>query len=155
MKTEKKPIKRHQALRSFSRDHHYGLLLSWKIREGFRRNIELNRMKTYTDWFFDNYLKPHFEAEEEYMFPILSEENKNRRRAVSEHKKLERLFKEEPDAKRALSLIEEKLEEHIRFEERVLFNEIQSIATEAQLQRIDEIHETLPEENWKDEFWKG
>lgn len=154
MNTKKTPIKRHPSLKPFSRDHHYGLLLGWKIREGFRRNVELKRMKKYTDWFFVNYLKPHFEAEEKYMFPVLPEDNKLIKRAISEHRKLEKLFKDKDDIKRALSLIEEKLDEHIRFEERTLFQEIQEIATEDQLQKIEEIHETLPEDNWKDEFWK-
>ena len=39
-----KPIKRHKALQPLSRDHHHGLLLSWKIRAGFSKNIEPNRI---------------------------------------------------------------------------------------------------------------
>ena len=33
---KKTPIKRHDALKHFSRDHHFGLLLVWKIREGVK-----------------------------------------------------------------------------------------------------------------------
>lgn len=44
-----KPIKRHTALKPLSREHHHGLLLSWKIREGLKRNIEIPRIKKYID----------------------------------------------------------------------------------------------------------
>ncbi len=40
-----KPIKRSVALKPLSREHHHGLLLSWKIREGFNRNVEIERIK--------------------------------------------------------------------------------------------------------------
>ena len=34
--------KRHKALQNLSREHHHGLLLSWKIRTGLNKNIEAN-----------------------------------------------------------------------------------------------------------------
>lgn len=151
---DSKPIKRHPALRQFSRDHHFGLLLCWKIREGFRKNVEPERIKKYTDWFFEVYLKPHFEMEETYMFSLLSNENKLKKRAVAEHRKLERLFHDNKDVNRALTLIEEKLEQHIRFEERILFSEIQKVATTEQLEKIEEAHRETLTDDWKDEFWK-
>lgn len=149
-----KPIKRHPALKQFSRDHHFGLLLCWKIREGFRRNVEPERMKKYTDWFFESYQKPHFESEEKYMFPLLPDDDKLKKRAIAEHRRLERLFNDQEDIKRALSLIEEELDQHIRFEERILFAEIQKIANEEQLQKIEEMHQDPVLDDWEDEFWK-
>jgi len=111
-------------------------------------------MKKYTDWFFKVYQKPHFEMEEKYMFPILPDDDKLKKRAIAEHRKLERLFNDNEDVNRALNLIEELLDQHIRFEERVLFNEIQKIATEEELQKIAEIHEDPEDMDWEDEFWK-
>src|SRR5690606_36276296 len=70
-RAEKKPIKRDENIQPFSREHHHGLLLSWKIKTGFKKNLELERIKRYTDWFYKNQLLPHFEAEEKYLFPIL------------------------------------------------------------------------------------
>lgn len=154
MEQKSKPIKRHPAIQHFSRDHHFGLLLCWKIREGFRRNVELERMKKYTDWFFEVYQKPHFDMEEKYMFPILPDDDKMKKRAIAEHRKLERLFNDNEDVNRALILIEELLDQHIRFEERILFNEIQKNATEEELQKLAEIHEDPEDLTWEDEFWK-
>ena len=42
-----KPIKRSEELVSLSRDHHDGLLLSWKIRTGINKGIELKRIADY------------------------------------------------------------------------------------------------------------
>ena len=75
------------------------------------------------------------------MFSLLSDDDKLKKRALKEHRKLERLFQDSEDINRALSLIEEQLEEHIRFEERILFNQIQKIATESELAKMEEIHQ--------------
>lgn len=149
-----KPLKRHKALQPLSREHHHGLLLSWKIRTGFSKNIEIERIKTYADWFFNNELIPHFELEEAHIFPLLKADNELVKRALAEHRRLKRLFNDEKDVERSLHKIEEELEQHIRFEERILFPEIQKTATKAQLALIEEIHhEEGFVDNVSDEFW--
>lgn len=149
-----KPLKRHKALQPLSREHHHGLLLSWKIRAGFSKNIAPERIKKYADWFFNTHLLPHFKMEEQHVFPILEPHNELVKKALAEHRLLKRLF-EDDDTKMALSKIEEVLDNHIRFEERVLFPEIQKIATESQLAEIEKIHnETAFEDKLDDEFWK-
>lgn len=150
-----KPLKRHNALKSLSREHHHGLLLCWKIRAGIKNNIELSRIKTYADWFYVNYLIPHFDVEEKYFFPILGKENVLIKKAIAEHRRLKRLFRDDSDLKKSLNLIEEELDKHIRFEERVLFNEIQRNATQEQLLALAQIHsEDKFVDNLTDTFWK-
>lgn len=150
-----KPLKRHVALQPLSREHHHGLLLSWKIREGLKYNIEPERIKKYTDWFWKNHLQQHFEFEENHIFPILGETDKMVKRAKKEHSRLRRLFTTPKQSIEInLSLIEEELVGHIRFEERVLFNEIQKIANEEQFATLEKMHqETSNVEGWVDEFW--
>ncbi|MBA6151233.1 hemerythrin domain-containing protein [Gelidibacter maritimus] len=149
-----KPLKRHKALQPFSREHHHGLLLSWKIRTGFSKNIEIERIKTYADWFFENELIPHFELEEAHIFPLLDADHELIKRALAEHRRLKRLFNDEKDIEKSLHKIEEELEQHIRFEERILFPEIQKTATEAQLALIAEVHHDEGfVDNVSDEFW--
>lgn len=79
------PIKRNEALKPLSRDHHHGLLLCWKIRRGIKRNIAPERIKKYLDWFWKNYLKPYFETEVQYVFPVLGSENELVKQALAEH----------------------------------------------------------------------
>ena len=149
-----KPLKRHKALQPLSREHHHGLLLSWKIRAGFSKDIAPERIKVYADWFFKTHLMPHFEMEEQFVFSILGPNNEFVKKALAEHRLLKRLF-EDDDIKMALSKIEEALDKHIRFEERVLFPEIQKAATELQLMEVEKIHqETDFVDKLDDEFWK-
>lgn len=148
------PIKRSEYLKPLSREHHHGLLVCWKIRMGLKKNVSINRIKAFTDWFYEYHLKEHFELEENYIFPILGMEHDLVKKAITEHKRLRRLFLDTSHIENSISLIEEELEKHIRFEERVLFMEIDKIASEQQLQKIEHIHNCLSlETNWKDEFW--
>lgn len=152
-------LKRVPALIPLSHDHHHGLWLSLKIRTGFKREIDAVRIKNYTDWFFKMHLIPHFELEEQYVFPILGEENELVKRALKDHRKLNRLFSTETEIEKNLVLIEEKLESHIRFEERILFDEIQKVATPDQLKQIAVIHQTaavgiVSVDSWDDKFWQ-
>ena len=150
-----KPKKRHQALQPLSRDHHHGLLLSWKIRSGFSKNIAPERIKIYADWFFETHLIPHFEMEEKHVFTILEANHELIKRALADHRRLIRLFKKKQDNALVLSKIEEELDKHIRFEERILFPEIQNVATEVELQLIEKIHnEEQFIDKLDDEFWK-
>ncbi|AXP80970.1 hypothetical protein CJ739_1885 [Mariniflexile rhizosphaerae] len=149
-----KPLKRHKALQPLSREHHHGLLLSWKIRAGFSKNIEPERIKVYADWFFKTHLIPHFEMEEQFVFPVLESNNELVKKALEDHTLLKRLF-EDDHIEIALSQIEKALDEHIRFEERVLFPEIQKAATELELLEIEKIHqETDFVDKLDDQFWK-
>lgn len=149
-----KPLKRDPKLQPISREHHHTLLLCWKIRKGFSRNIEIERIKKYSDWFFEVHIQPHFEVEEKYIFPVLGKENELVKKALSEHRRLKRLFNETENIEASLSLIEEELDAHIRFEERVLFTEVQKAATQKQLKEIEENHDELKfKDNSEDEFW--
>ncbi|HQY20029.1 MAG TPA: hemerythrin domain-containing protein [Ignavibacteria bacterium] len=149
-----KPIKRVEELKPFSRDHHHTLLLCWKIKAGFKKNIPVNRIKAYSDWFFKNHIIGHFEMEEEYLFPVLGRDHKLIQQAFEEHKKLTELFTDKTNIEESLNLIPELLESHIRFEERTLFNEIQKAASADQLEKFQHIHSDEKfTDNLSDEFW--
>jgi len=148
------PLKRHPALHHLSHDHHHGLLLCWKIRQGFKLGIEPSRMKVYCLWFWENHLDAHFEAEEKAIFPILSEENPLIKQALSEHKRLRKLFFSWDNVEKTLGQIEEELERHIRFEERTLFPMIQEKASIEQLETIAKSGDREKfQENESDSFW--
>jgi iron-sulfur cluster repair protein YtfE (RIC family) len=150
-----KPIKRSEALKPLSREHHHGLLFCWKIRAGLKKNVEVSRIKKYADWFYPNYLVPHFEVEEKYVFPILGNENELIKKAVSEHERIKLLFESTTEIQKKIGLIAEELEDHIRFEERILFGEIQKIATAEQLQTVELNHSDEKfVDNLTDPFWE-
>ena len=148
-----KPIKRSVALKPLSREHHHGLLLSFKIREGLKKNVAIERIKKYTDWFWKHHLKVHFEFEENIVFPILGRENELIVRVLQEHDRLQQLFTATDTIEKNLSEIEKELVLHIRFEEQILFKEIERIASEHQLKMIEKEHSKNTIEEWEDEFW--
>lgn len=148
------PIKRNEYLKPLSRDHHHGLLVCWKIRTGLKKGIDLQRIKDFTDWFFKTSLLPHFNEEERFLFPLLGNEHEMIKKALSEHRRLTRLFENNSDLEKTLNQIEEELENHIRFEERVLFNEIQKVVSEQKIQSmLKKDLENPIEKKWADEFW--
>lgn len=150
-----KPLKRHIALQPLSRQHHHGLLLSWKIGQGLKLKINKNRIKRYIDWFWKNHLTHHFDFEEKYIFPILGKSNKLVERALNEHRRLEKLFMSKTATTDVISSIQDELIAHIRFEERVLFTEIQKEATESEMSLIVSSHEQLSDaDEWEDTFWE-
>ena len=155
-----KPLKRHPALVPLSKDHHFGLLLCWKIRTGVKKEVAPDRIARYVSYFFENHLKRHFEEEEQHIFTLLPETNDKRKKAERQHRKLGRLAQklslvpEKTDV--TLGQIEEELEAHIRFEERELFPYLQGSMEESELeqlkQTIEEVHDPQ-QEKWADEFW--
>lgn len=148
------PINREDILQPFSKEHHYSFLLSWKIRKGLDNGIALERIKNYTDWFYDNYIKSHLEDEEKYIFPILGKDHKLIKKSMSRHRRLKRLFKDQSNLNRTLNQIEEELDQHLRFEERELFKVIQKKATPEELKKIKESKQVKKfVENEEDIFW--
>ncbi|MEP6260605.1 MAG: hemerythrin domain-containing protein [Gillisia sp.] len=151
-----KPIKRHESLIPLSRDHHHGLLLSWKIRTGEKKGISTQRIYSYANYFFNSQLVPHFRLEENNVFPLLGAEDPLVKQALKEHRELESLFTKENGTGEDLTAIANLLEQHIRFEERILFTEIQNRAGEEALMNIEKMENginTPSPDDWNDKFW--
>lgn len=146
---------RHQALQPLSQEHNEVLLLSTRIGFGLRNNIDAKRIKKYADWFKNEYLDPHFDLENKYVFPILNEGNVRLKRALANHRRLNRLFDESSNLIISLNRLEEELKSFVRFEERIIYNEIQKAATPEELMAIEELHQQidLSEASWEDKFW--
>lgn len=148
------PIKRHPALQPLSKEHHHTLLLVWKIRSGLRKAIAPQRIRAYADWFFQYHLKKHFCTEESLLTEIMPPENELMQRMFLEHATITDLFADDPSITN-LEVIAHALEQHVRFEERELFNEVQRIASEEQLQSYaDHHHDEKFVDRLEDEFWK-
>lgn len=147
--------KRHTALRPLTSEHQTTLILVDRIREGLHQEVEPERIFQYSKWFWKNYIEPHFELEKRCVFPLLGNNNVRVKRALANHRRLARLFDQKTDLTRSLNRIEEELGVYIRFEERILYNEIQAVASSKELARIEACHQGLPfsDSEWKDRFW--
>ncbi len=149
------PLKRHEALQPLSREHHQGLLLCWKIKNGFQKEVDVARIKNYADWFWEELIYPHFELEEKEIFPVLGSEDPLVKQALEEHQHLESLFTAEESVAESLEMLANDLDSHIRFEERVLFQKIQETADAETLSHIEAVHgQEFSCGVWEDEFWR-
>ena len=150
-------MKRDKNIVPLSQDHHFGLLSGWKIKQGIKKNISYERIKNYINYHWDNSQSFHFDEEEKILFPYSDDELTQR--ALDEHKEIRELLKtlNEVEAFELLTLYADKVTEHIRFEERVLFPHLENILTEEQLaevgKKLNEIHHHA-EDEYHDEFWK-
>ena len=154
-----KPLKRDPAIVSFSNDHHIGLLLVWKIRKGINYYIDISRISDYILFVFKNHLKQHFLEEEELLFSVLSNDNAMRIAAENDHMHLTSLIEKIETKPGSTNTIEfaDKPEQHIRFEERILFNHLRDNLNEQQLtsiaQQMGIRPDTFNEDKWEDTFW--
>lgn len=145
---------RHRAFRPFTRDHHHILLFCYRLREGFRKGITTERIKSYSDWFYQTLLLPHFSLEEKYLFPILGDSHPFIVKSVAERRQLNELFFDCDTVERSLQRIERDLDRHVRFEEDHFFSELQKYARNRQLIVIDRLkHDSDTRETWADPFW--
>ena len=76
-------------------------------------------------------------------------------KALEQHRNILKLFTSNIELPITIKKLATQLEAHIRFEERILFNEIQDHASEEQLSAIHIAElETSCQVGWEDEFWK-
>lgn len=145
---------RQNALESLSVEHRQVLQLCDNIRKGLSNNIDKQRIRKYTDWFKENFLDPHFALEEQHIFPLLGN-NVRVKKAMANHRRINKLLSCECENERVLNLLEEELSTYIRFEERVLLKEIKENATPEEISRIESLHDAIEisEEDWEDKFW--
>lgn len=148
-------MKRHEALVQLSRDHHFGLLLCWKLKEGIKKNISVDRMSKYIKLFFDHNLDPHFAEEEETVFLVLGNDHPFIADALNEHRILRGMVEQDFENNDQIQEFRDLLEIHIRKEERQIFPEIERQATPKQLSDLLALpHQQLKEPVYQDEFWK-
>ena len=90
-----------------------------------------------------------------YIFSILGNENVLIKQAIEEHKIISRLFCDTSHIETSIKQIQEDLEKHVRFEERVLFDEIQKVASSENMEEIIKLHTNEKFiENTTDVFWE-
>lgn len=153
------PIKRIPAFVSFSREHHFELLLVWKIRQGLKKNISTRRISEYIRSVHLESLEKHFRNEEVLLWNIVPAKDKLRNRAEAEHAAIRDLLVQVKNGLSNSVLLQQladALEAHIRFEERVLFNHLQQQLPEDQGFSIADreiVANKFIDEQWEDPFW--
>jgi hemerythrin-like domain-containing protein len=157
MSKEIKPIKRSKQLTPLSKDHHDGLLFAWKIRQGLKNGADIKLIAEYVQWFWKNHLEEHFREEEQILTPHIPADNELLKQMFDEHENIEAMIHINENIPDGIMLADlaQAIDDHIRFEERVLFPYAEKIIPE---QELNLIYEQLPKEKaerekWEREFW--
>lgn len=154
---KKAPIKRNENIVKLSKDHHASLMFCWKLRQGIKHHADLNRMVAYVDYFWTHHFSEHFREEEEILFAPLQDEMVNK--AFADHRQVNAFIKSlsdrsARDSYETLSELADLVDEHVRYEERILFPHLEKELSESQL---EEIGKRLPDhpikDNFDDAFW--
>lgn len=135
-------MKRSEALRTLSHQHHQGLFAALQLKRADRETAADAR-QTFID-FFEREGARHFRIEEELLLPAFARhagcDEPAIVRVLTEHVELRRRGQDlEADAdpdEGALRELGERLERHIRFEERVLFPMIEEALPPDELERL-------------------
>lgn len=152
------PIKRNSNIVALSKDHHFGLLFCWKIEQGIKRNIAIDRIKAYVDFFWSKHLMTHFNEEEELLLNTIKDDFCDK--AKEDHQtikdEIDRIHRDEYRGKHHYLHLAQLLNQHIRFEERVLFPHLELMLSEQQLNeigyRLNQSHAVF-KDDYADEFW--
>lgn len=156
-----KPIRRSKQLQVLSRQHHAGLLFCWKLRQGIRLGVETGRMSRYVDFFWKSELQSHFKEEERLLF--IHSSDPLVRQAKDEHSRLKTQIEQitasaDRTTVQQLDSIADNMDDHIRFEERILFPHLEITLTKDELESIGRAlmpdNEKIYLEEYTDEFWK-
>src|SRR5688572_1223707 len=139
------PIKRNEHIVQLSREHHHSLLFVWKIRQGISKNVEIKRIKNYIEYFTQHHLFPHFDDEENILF-VLAAQNSGVQKAIDDHQKIRLLLQSvaqtddgDTNASDLLMQLAQCLDDHVRYEERTLFPELETLLTPSQLESVGHI----------------
>ena len=155
------PIKRDPRLIWLSRDHHDGLLIGWKIRQGIAYKVPTARIVDYVLNAFAAELEPHFAEEEDLIFSRLDKSDELRSRAEGDHTAIRsmmgKLNSSGVDTVAVLHEFAAMLQAHIRFEERILFPHVERTIPAEDLDAIGRQlhvhHSNKTSLAWSDAFW--
>ena len=135
-------MKRDRRLRQLSDDHHQALVLARRATSAASAESEA----AVVAWEevvrrFHRELAPHFSVEEQYMLPALERAGGAAlaKRTRDEHAELRRIVSDDGhDLATRLDRFGTLLRDHVRFEERVLFEAVQERLSDAELEAVSE-----------------
>jgi len=117
---------RHPAVVNFSREHHFGLVFCRHMKRLIESKSDIEHIRLLFGLFWENELQQHTESEEAFAknlstIPAIDQMN-------NDHRRLESMFMECGDYSfEELDELATLLEDHIRFEEKILFPRIPAL----------------------------
>jgi mannose-6-phosphate isomerase-like protein (cupin superfamily) len=135
-------MKRHPALVALSHDHHHALVEARRLRHTAASDEDPAAAASAFRRFFAGVTVPHFREEEERLFPLVVEAEEARPllvQALLDHQRLHALaaaLDGQADLRTSMRELGQRLEAHVRLEERELFPLIERLVS-AELDGLD------------------
>lgn len=155
-------MKRDKSLVPLSREHHFGLLFCWKLKQGMANGTSFELMRQYIDYFWKNILKAHCQEEEVIVKRLLHRDDVNSTRLHEEHQLIAaiiELINEQKNLNTSLiATLQQDLTDHIRWEERELFPYLQTVADPEELADVGRLLEhdlQEPKDEFLPAFWEN
>lgn len=132
-----KKSSRDENLYVLSHEHHQGLIFAVRLRKAHQASSET--LKHYINDFWDTSLNSHFSNEEKLFLDLITDKEL-KKRFLKEHKQIRDLLRDITDSEE--EIVEKAMQfgvlinDHIRFEERILFPWLQENLTLAELKLI-------------------
>lgn len=146
---------RDKNLVTFSHQHQHALALCVQIDRALRMpEVDLHRWEEEIVRMFDSELETHFESEERFIFPAVARFDELRElleRLNSDHTRLRVQAMEARQHqldREGLERFATVLSEHVRAEERVLFEKMQALLDQAELEKIGTATNKFLSERW-------
>ena len=123
------PLKRREELQALSEDHHNALVIALRCRRLAAGSFDVDRAEYWASVveFYALQIVPHFEVEETYLLPALRAlgETEMAERILEEHERLRAMIGDAVPDDSTLNAFGQLLDDHIRYEERVVFEATQ------------------------------
>ncbi|MES2418535.1 MAG: hemerythrin domain-containing protein [Bacteroidota bacterium] len=152
-------MKRNENIQPLSRDHHFGLLFCWKIRKGLANQTELERINKYVNYFWQSNLQQHFLEEETILFNKLNDKlcDDGRKEHLEIALQIAKVNNQKNQEPQAYADLADLVDQHIRFEERILFPHLEKVFSDNQLKiiglELQKLHQETIADDYPDSFW--
>jgi iron-sulfur cluster repair protein YtfE (RIC family) len=155
-------LKRSEELQPLSRQHHNGLLFCLLLQKGIKKAADAEVMKAFIQDFWYKDLQHHFQLEEQFLDPLQKKYDvllEPLGRMMQEHYEIKNIINEISlnPSYQSINELREKLDAHVRFEERMLFPLIEQTITNEERLAIGRVLEHERDDNcmtYLPRFWE-
>lgn len=152
-------VHRDGAMNSLGRDHHYDLMFCWRLKQGIKKKVDLERLLQYVRYFWFHHLREHLSEEENLLFGRIQDELC--KRGYEEHnlirRQIRKIFYQDHHQASAYLKLVDLLTAHIHYEEDVLFPHLENKLPVQFLAEVSHpiasLHQQSVHDDYADVFW--
>jgi hemerythrin-like domain-containing protein len=149
-------IRRSRQLAPLLREHRRARKFARSLKLGIINRTPAAEMVSYVRWYWNNFLQPHFDKEENIVLVNLHPSDEMAKWLRLEHENIKELITSSDLNRAMMTNLSEVIKNHVRFEERRFFPYVEKKLTKAQLNTIlSQLKEHVRcNEKWPDKFWE-